>query len=560
MKLFKYLCLLLPLATMVSCKKELNVGNPNQPTFESNVKTESGLVSFAIGGIYLGSLGDFNLALSTQFTWLGDSYFSLPYGYSELLADQIGAEAANQIINVINIPDYYILDNGTKITNAATHRSVLRSNNNRAASGQGINPLFYQWMANYLVNNTCNIVLKKVDEVSYTGDADTKKKTLQAFAYWWKGWAYANIGSMYYAGLIVNEPGEKNDNYRPKEEIIAESNANFKKAADILATITNNADYDLILGQLIPAFNQTGHGGVPTPDEWIHNINTMLARNVLVNKLSPFVNKNPDAVISGASISPMTQTDWTEVLNLATAGIKNGDVVFTGRSTAANGYFTTQTGTVSAMTTGDILSSTFKVSERFIQNFKPGDKRFANNFDDDLTFTSGGTFGSRYSQVDGGNGMAGVYVYGNKTVGEYELYMAGSYEENALMLAEANIRLGNIETGLGYIDDVRAYQGAGLPAVKGKGLNLAQALQELVQERRVALIYRGISFYDSRRWGWIYDISKGGGVYGATVLNGTTVNTNVTINYNFLDYWDIPADEIDLNPPAAGSAPVVNPN
>lgn len=560
MKRLKYICLLLPFAAMLSCKKELNVGNPNQPTYGVNVKTESGLVSFAIGGVYLGSLGVYNLALSTQFNWLGDSYFSLPYGYSELLADQLGAEAANQIINIINIPDYYILDNGTKITNAATQRMVMRSNNNRPASGQGINPLYYQWMANYLLNNTCNIILSKVDEVTYTGDAETKKKTFRAFAYWWKGWAYANIGSMYYAGLITNAPGEKNADYKSHDEIIAESNASFKKAADELAGITNTGDYNLLLGQLIPAFNQVGHGGVPSPEVWIRNINTMLARNILANKLAPFVNKNPAAAITGSSMAAMTTADWNEVLTLATNGIKNGDAVFTGRSPAANSYFTAQTGTVSAMTTGDNVGSTFKVSERFIQNFKPGDKRFANNFDDAVTFTSGGTFGTRYSQVDGGNGMPGVYVYGNTAVGEYELYMAGSYEENALMLAEANIRLGNIETGLGYIDDVRNYQGAGLPSVKGKGLDLVGALQELVQERRVALIYRGISFYDSRRWGWIYDISKGGGVYGATVLDGTTLNTNVTINYNFFDYWDIPADETDLNPPAAGSAAVVNPN
>ncbi len=75
------------------------------------------------------------------------------------------------------------------------------------------------------------------------------------------------------------------------------------------------------------------------------------------------------------------------------------------------------------------------------------------------------------------------------------------------------------------------------------------------------MVYRGLSFYDSRRWGWIYDISKGGGVYGAAVLVGTSnLNTNVTINYNFLDYWDVPADESDLNPPGAGSAPIKNPN
>jgi len=27
-----------------------------------------------------------------------------------------------------------------------------------------------------------------------------------------------------------------------------------------------------------------------------------------------------------------------------------------------------------------------------------------------------------------------------------------------------------------------------------------------------------------------------------------------------MDYWDVPADEIDKNPPSADSAPVKNPN
>ena len=43
---------------------------------------------------------------------------------------------------------------------------------------------------------------------------------------------------------------------------------------------------------------QVGNGGVPTVDMWKRNINTMLARNILVNKLAPFVNGNPAATIS----------------------------------------------------------------------------------------------------------------------------------------------------------------------------------------------------------------------------------------------------------------------
>ena len=115
-----------------SCKKELNVGNPNQPTLDGNVTNESGLISLTLGGIYTNGLSNSNLL------WLGNSYFSLPYGYTELLGDMVAAEASNQIVNIINIPDYYILDNGIKISNPAPMRTVLRTNNNRAQPDRGI--------------------------------------------------------------------------------------------------------------------------------------------------------------------------------------------------------------------------------------------------------------------------------------------------------------------------------------------------------------------------------------------------------------------------------------
>src|SRR6185295_16727900 len=102
-----------------------------------------------------------------------------------------------------------------------------------------------------------------------------------------------------------------------------------------------------------------------------------------------------------------------------------------------------------------------------------------------------------------------------------------SYEENALMRAEALIYTNQIDAGLALVDAVRNYQGAGLAAVSGTGLTLAQAKAELVRERRVALVFRGVSYYDYRRWGIIYDISKGGGRTGAVVLTTAGVlNTN----------------------------------
>jgi len=557
-KLIKLAVLAVVLAGITACKKQLNVGNPNAPTLQANVTDEAGITSLAQGSVYIDGFlnGD---------GWLGNSYFSLPYGYSELLGDVVGSDVANQQISGIALP-WSVTYGGTAYPNptSTTQTNLIRVYNTRGSTGAGNNATYYQWLNMYALNGSLNNVLSVIDGIKFSsGDPVTKKNTLKAWCYWWKGYAYASVGSMYYAGIINDGAYADNNNYKIKDSIIARSNYYFSQASTILSGITDVADYSEVLGNLIPSFCQVGNGGVLTPAMWIRNINTMLARNILVNKLSPFVNGNPAAVISKSSTTAMTSSDWTSVLTLATAGIQKGDYVFTGRSAPANGFFSTGSGTISAMTTGPNSSTTFKITERFMANYQANDKRLANDYSTTVNhFHDSYNYGTRYSVVDGGNGAAGVYVIGNKsTDGAYELFIAGSYEENALMLAEANIRMGNIETGLAYVDAVRAYQGAGVAATVGTELNLAEAMQVLVSERRVALVFRGLSFYDSRRWGWTYDVSVGGGYYNGIILTpDDVVHTGVAINYSFMDYWDIPADETVLNPPSSGSAAVVNPN
>ena len=51
----------------------------------------------------------------------------------------------------------------------------------------------------------------------------------------------------------------------------------------------------------------------------------MLARNILLNHLEPFVNGNPNASISKSSISPMTSEEWQSIINFCKNGIKEGD-------------------------------------------------------------------------------------------------------------------------------------------------------------------------------------------------------------------------------------------
>jgi hypothetical protein len=66
---------------------------------------------------------------------------------------------------------------------------------------------------------------------------------------------------------------------------------------------------------------------------------------------------------------------------------------------------------------------------------------------------------------------------------------------------------------------------------------------------------RGLAFYDARRWGVTESLEEGGGREGAVVLDGSgNVNTDATIDYNYLDYWGVPDDELDFNIPLDGSA------
>src|SRR3954469_18460481 len=78
----------------IGCKKELDVKNPNDPTLE-DAQTESGIISLAKGAVYVNGFNGVDFT-GDGLNWLGDSYFSLVYGYQELLADVISATASNQ--------------------------------------------------------------------------------------------------------------------------------------------------------------------------------------------------------------------------------------------------------------------------------------------------------------------------------------------------------------------------------------------------------------------------------------------------------------------------------
>ena len=48
---------------------------------------------------------------------------------------------------------------------------------------------------------------------------------------------------------------------------------------------------------------------------------------------------------------------------------------------------------------------------------------------------------------------------------------------------------------------------------------------------------------------------------GAVVISkdGSSISTNATIKYGYLDYWDVPDNELANNLAGAGSAPTKNP-
>ena len=545
-----------------SCQKDLEVGNTNSPTLSGNVTEENGLTKLAQGGIYLNGLNYGN-------GWLGDSYFSLPRGYHELMGDIIGGgEGSNNQITTIPAPQSIKLSATVTLDNPSPNPAIIRAYNSRAASAQGNNALMYEWMSMYAMQQACNNVIALADKVTYTGDKATKIATIKAWSYFWKGWAYAQIGTMYYAGIITDTAGKTSSNYVSHDAVVARSNYYYDLAVTTLGSASNTSDYTTILGKLIPSSSQVGNGQVMTKDMWVRNINTLKARNILLNKMSTFVNGVAGVTISKNSFSgSMTSADWNTILTLTANGVKSTDFVLTGRTSDINNWFSVNGGTASALSNNKASSGTFKISERFVQEFSEGDKRKASNFKTGYQFTHGLSFGTRWSMnpdwqttdLPGGGTIEGVYSYGTKNVGEYELIIAASYEENAMMQAEANIQLGNIATGLGFIDAVRTYQGAGLAAASA--VTKTEALTLLTKERRVALAYRGLSFYDARRWGWTYPVANGGGRYGATVFDvKEVVWTNATINYNYMDYWDVPGDEFELNAPSGSSVAIKNPN
>ncbi len=530
--------------SLTACKKDLDISNTNLPTPQS-AQNEPGVISLAQGTIYRNGFYDLKYSDGVY-----GRYWAGTMGFQELMGDVIGAEAANAYMNQIGCPNKVTFDDGTVALNPASIKTQYELCRYANQNAQGVsNTTNYQWSYMYNMITAANGVLDIASRVSFSGTgATTKLATIQAWAYWWKGYAYAQIGSMYYAGLIQNETNtaaKTNGNYVSKEAIIAESNANYDKCLTALAAATSAADYSATLGKLIPSFLQKGKGGILSIAEWTRSINTMKARNILVN----------------TPVSAMTAGQWASVLSYANNGVKSTDLIFTARTDANGDFIGTTVADKVGQTAATGSTNTYKLSERWVQEFKAGDKRFDNNV---LTLTSvglfntdrGNSFNTRYTLKNLGNSLPGVITYANSTAGANEITIAASYEENELMKAEALIKTGQIDLGVKSVDAVRTYQGAGLAAT-ATGLSAADAYEELRRERRIALGFKGLSFYDARRWEIIAPDKSRTNCY--VVNSAGKLNTKATIVYGFLDYWDVPDNELAYNPASATSAPVKNP-
>lgn len=530
--------------TLASCKKsDLQLLDPNSPTPAGALATQVGIEEFALG--------------IWNKTYVGVNLLSHSLVMHSIMGDEQWSSVGNWGWRYVNQVD--------KITLPAPYNTVvpnvfntpqlgqLKSLNTLvSANGNATDALIYEWNLGYYTNAQANLLLSAVAANSTI--SATEKAVLQAWAYWWKGYGYARVGSMYLAGVINNSAeGTTNPTYVSHDAIIAESNANFEKAIALLTPIAaGDATYTSTMKAIMPSYNVTAI--TITPAMWIRECYTMEARNFLVNH----------------KVATMTATDWNTVKTLAAKGLVQGDQAFV-FGMSADGLNDLSPGTQQhpyQWDSNNISPGWTFASERWVQDFKTGDVRFTKGVTTlsapEVNRSSRGIqFGTRYKFVPI---ESGGYWSSDKRQGQ--LQYAGSWEENQLMLAEANINTGTIDAGLAIIDQVRTANGAGLAAVASTGLNLVQAKEELRKERRIALFLRGLAFYDARRWGITAPASAGGGRANANVmvpnsLIGTTPASSGTIlpcfiDYNYADYWDVPVTEFSYNPPASGSPAIAN--
>ncbi|HSK12271.1 MAG TPA: RagB/SusD family nutrient uptake outer membrane protein [Phnomibacter sp.] len=533
---------LLVLITIGGCDKEsLLIPDPNLPTPQGSLTTEVGITSFALGIIdrqfgvvtNAGTVNLFVIAMNNH-SIMGDELFS-PYG-------NWGMRWTNQVYST-TLPGNAPIINPIGVTQ---YGSLIGFNSRQAGDR---NSFLYEWYWAYNYISQANALLTALEDpaLAFSGDAATKRGLLKAWALWWKGYAYSRLGSMYIAGTIVNKAGTTNGDFVNSTGLLAEANRLLTECETTLNALNPNDTYMAMFRSITPSYNLQNN--IIAPDEWKRVINTLKARNLMANK----------------KVTVMSSADWQQVITLSNNGIRATDDVFRqgytadGNNDVSGGFYHPY---------WLIFYEFTFVSERLIQEYKTGDGRLTRDWvqlDPTVGYapnilSRGLQFGTRFAPVDIENGGS----FATSSGAAATLPIAGSWEENELNKAEALIYTGQIEQGLQIIDAIRTSQGAGLQGIAGTGLNQAQAIEELRRERRVALFMRGTAFYDARRWGRTAPLSQGGGRTNAVIYLPASLNGGVdgpglgTLDYRYIDLFDVPQNELDFNQPSSISAPVKN--
>ncbi|CAL2093165.1 RagB/SusD family nutrient uptake outer membrane protein [Tenacibaculum sp. 190524A05c] len=530
MKKFKLLSIFV-LGLLVSCQDNLidtdiEPVNQNEPTLAA-LLTPTGMQGYA-KGMYIHTTDP---ARSVNFWFVS--------GYHETMGDNLtmpwgnfGGRWVNQTAS-LQFDSNVLVPPPTGITIPASQTITppaggpqpgeIAVRNTRAAGSD--NPTQYEWAEYYAVNNHANVILDNIDN---TEDLSASQKdAYKAWALWWKAYAYSRLGLMYEQGVINDVPGATNNSFVNSAGLIAES----ERILDVLTTTINGvADataFNAILSdvQIDIAGNSVDMAGL------VKNINSLRARNLVYS----------------TKVADMTAADWNNVITWCNNGVSANTEAFSMTSEATvldNGWLP-----------GVVSGFWYFPSPRLIQDINAGDNRLDAYFDP-FVFPNprgrGIQYGCNYFWKDPSPIVSG-------TAGAIKLYYGATHEENELLLAEAKIRTSDIEGGLAHLDAVRNLQNSGLPATVGTGLSQADAWEEVRKERRLALIFRGLAFYDARRYGIASGSRTGAWVVGLTeqvpntdpVQTYTPVYTNATINYGYLEYWPVPAFESDFNSPGA---------
>lgn len=502
---------------------ELDVNNPNEPTPDV-LRTEEGLKRLGQGFYDAVDLAD-----PKNYAWIVQIYH-------ELMGDAMVSPWGNWQFRWLSQVESITLDDGEVWTppEGGTQPSEVNRVNSRSQDTQSA--VVQEWGSMYFLNNQANLMLEILDEgsVTFESDADAKERGYRAWAHFWKGYAYARIGSMYEQAVILDVFGETNNDFQPQSAIIAESNRQFDLAID------NASGFDAVASDVVPELLTDTEVGVPTGASLTQAANTLKARNLLVN--------TPRA--------DLTQTQWEQIRSLTQNGLEDNSGTFILRHDDITFPAEVFNRFVPRAAWGP--RGWHRVSERLIQDIQPGDARldeFQQTFDPSGNPETWSTRGRgiqynstwRVNSVDAaGNPVPSRYASNTATEDPIKWYFV-SFEENLLMQAEAELALGNPATAADLIDDVRAYQDAELPDVDPNG----DVFEALRSERRIGLFLRGLAFYDARRWG-VLENGRSGAV---VVENDGTINTDATIQYGYLPYWPVPDEELTFNRPGGGSDP-----